>query len=102
MILLAHVAMIALAGTTGNVRLFQLLLSMSPHRAAALRVLAAWLTGNLFLGSQLTWILRPFIGSPGLPVQFLRADAFHGNFYEAVFRAISSHFNWLKRNSITL
>lgn len=87
-ILLAHVAVIALAGTTGNVRLFQLLLSLSPHRAAALRVLGAWLTGNLFLGSQLTWILRPFIGSPDLPVQFLRPNAFHGNFYEAIFRAI--------------
>jgi hypothetical protein len=87
-ILLAHVAVIALAGTTGNVRLLQLLLSLSAHRAAALRVLCAWLTGNLFLGSQLTWILRPFIGSPDLPVQFLRPDAFHGNFYEAVFRAI--------------
>ena len=71
-ILLAHVAAIAVAGTTGNVRLFQLLLSLSPHRAAALRVLGAWLTGNLFLGSQLTWIFRPFIGSPGLPVRFLR------------------------------
>src|SRR5580698_5163301 len=56
-ILLAHVAVIALAGTTGNVRLFQLLLSLSPHRAAALRVLGAWLAGNLFLGSQMTWIL---------------------------------------------
>lgn len=87
-ILLAHVAAIALAGTTGNVRLLQLLISLSPNRAAALRVLGAWLTGNLFLGSQLTWILRPFIGSPGLPVQFLRLNAFHGNFYEAVFRAL--------------
>jgi len=42
----------------------------------------------LFLGSQLSWILRPFIGAPGLPVQFIRADALHGNFYEAVFRAL--------------
>ncbi|HEV2318249.1 MAG TPA: hypothetical protein VGV18_00755 [Verrucomicrobiae bacterium] len=87
-ILLAHVAVIALAGATGNIRLFQLLLSWSPHRGSALRVLGAWLTGNLFPGSQLTWILRPFIGSPNLPVQFLRPNAFHGNFYQAVFRAI--------------
>ena len=87
-ILLVHVAVIALAGATGNVRLLQLLLSLSPKRAAALRVLGAWLTGNLFLGSQLTWILRPFIGSPDLPVQFLRANATRGNFYEAVFNAV--------------
>ncbi|HEX3626593.1 MAG TPA: hypothetical protein VH280_14355 [Verrucomicrobiae bacterium] len=87
-ILLAHVAAIALAGTAGNVRLLQLLESLSTRRAVALSVLGAWLTGNLFLGSQLTWILRPFIGSPNLPIQFLRPNAFQGNFYEAVFRAI--------------
>ena len=26
-------------------------------------------------------------GAPGLPVEFLRATAFKGNFYETVFRA---------------
>jgi hypothetical protein len=88
LILLAHVAVIALAGITGNVRLLQLLVRLSRNRAIAMRVLGAWMTGNLFLGTQLTWILRPFIGSPTLPVEFLRADAFHGNFYETVFRSI--------------
>jgi len=87
LILLAHVAVIALAGTTGNVRLLQLLVRLSSNRAIALRVLGAWLTGNLFLGTQLTWILRPFIGSPTLPVEFLRANAFHGNFYETIFHS---------------
>jgi hypothetical protein len=86
-ILLAHVMVIALAGITGNLRLMQLLVRLSNNRSTALRVLAAWLAGNLFLGTQLTWILRPFIGSPTLPVQFLRADAFHGNFYETVLRS---------------
>jgi hypothetical protein len=47
----------------------------------------AGVAANLFLGSQLSWILRPFIGSPGLEVAFLRPDAFRGNFFEAVFRA---------------
>ena len=51
-------------GTTGNVRLFQLLARLGGSRAVAFRVLFAWLAGNLFLGSQLSWILRPFIGSP--------------------------------------
>jgi len=57
------------------------------------RVLLAWLVGNLFLGSQLSWMLRPFIGSPGLRVEFLRSDAFSGNFYEAVFRSSLHLFN---------
>ena len=92
-ILLAHVAVIALAGITGNTRLFQLLARFGKSRAIAFRVLVAWLAGNLFLGSQLSWILRPFIGSPGLPVEFLRANAMHGNFYEAVFRAFTQLFN---------
>jgi hypothetical protein len=32
--------------------------------------------------------LRPFVGSPGLVVQFLRDDPMRGNFYEAVWRAL--------------
>lgn len=86
-ILSAHVLVIALAGTTGNARLFQLLHRLGNSRQIARQVLVAWLAGNLFLGSQLSWILRPFVGSPGLPVEFLRPNAFHGNFYETVFYA---------------
>ena len=85
---LIHVAVIAFAGTAGNVRLFQLLRRLGGSRAVARRVLFAWLAGNFFLGSQLSWMLRPFIGSPALPVQFLRAAALHGNFYENVFRSL--------------
>jgi hypothetical protein len=87
-IMLVHVVVITLAGTTGNIRLLQLLQSLSTKPGAATRVLLAWLAGNLFLGTQLTWILRPFIGSPNLPIQFLRANAFHGNFYEAIFHSL--------------
>jgi hypothetical protein len=53
----------------------------------------AWLAGNLFFGSQLTWILRPFIGAPGLPVEFVRATAFKGNFYETVFHSLMRLLN---------
>lgn len=91
-IMLTHVAVIALAGVSGNLRLSQLLGQLSENQAAARRVLVAWLAGNLFLGSQLSWILRPFIGSPGLPVEFFRATAFHGNFYEAVFHSLTNIF----------
>jgi len=90
-ILPAHVAVIALAGITGNVRLLQLLRRLGGP-AVARKVLLAWLAGNLFLGSQLSWILRPFVGSPQLPVQFLRADALHGNFYETVFHVCTQIF----------
>lgn len=92
-IMLAHVAIIAFAGVTGNVRLFQLLVKLG-GRYAALRVLCAWLAGNLLLGSQLSWNLRPFIGSPTLPVEFFRQNAFHGNFFEAVFHALRQIFQF--------
>lgn len=91
-ILLAHVLVIALAGMAGNVRLFRLLHRIGGSRAAAQRVLFAWLAGNLFFGSQLAWILRPFIGSPALPVEFFRKSALHGNFFEAVLRTFLQIF----------
>ena len=93
LIKLANVAVIAFAGTTGNARLFQLLARLGGSRAVALRVLFAWLVINLFLGSQLSWILRPFIGAPNLPMEFFRAAALHGNFYENVFQSLQQIFN---------
>jgi hypothetical protein len=92
-IMVGHVAVIAFAGVAANLRLYGMLRSLSPSRAVSIRVLLAWLAGNLFFGSQLCWILRPFIGSPTLPVQFLRETAFQGNFYETVFRSFLRGFN---------
>src|SRR6266446_1393647 len=85
---LTHVAVIAFAGLAANLRLVQLLRQLSGNPTIARRVLLAWLAGNLFFGSQLSWILRPFIGSPGLPVEFLRQTALQGNFYESVFHSV--------------
>jgi hypothetical protein len=92
-ILLVLVGAIAFAGLAANLRLLQWLRSQAGGGAIAWRVLIAWLAGNLFLGSQLSWVLRPFIGSPGLEVEFLRDTAFDGNFYEAVFRSAVRLFN---------
>lgn len=87
------VVVIAFAGIAANVRLLQLLRSLAGGRGSAVRVLFAWLAVNLFFGSQLSWILRPFIGSPNLPVEFLRANAFTGNFFEDVFTSTVRLFN---------
>ena len=89
LIKLAHVVMIAFAGIAGNARLFQLLTQLGGSQRVARRVLVAWLTVNLFLGSQLTWIARPFIGAPQLRVVFLREGALHGNFYENIFQTLT-------------
>ncbi|MSU57557.1 MAG: hypothetical protein EXS35_05160 [Pedosphaera sp.] len=91
LIKLLHVVVIAFAGIAGNVRLFQLLAQLGGSRRVAQRVLLAWLAVNLFLGSQLTWIARPFIGAPRLPVVFLREHALSSNFFENVFQTL----DWL-------
>ena len=91
LMLVTHVSVIAFAGIAANLRLLQLLRRLS-NVTVARKVLFAWLAGNLFLGSQSSWILRPFIGSPRLPIEFLRSDAFHGSFYDALFSAVREIF----------
>ena len=43
-------------------------------------LLRAWLAIYAFVGIQMGWVLRPFIGSPDAPTQFFRQDAW-GNAY---------------------
>jgi len=78
---------VALAGTIGNVRLLPLLRQWAGNRAVARNVLLAWLAGNLFLGSQICWVLRPFIWDARRPVEFIGPDGWHGSFFETLFQA---------------
>jgi hypothetical protein len=50
--------------------------------------LFAWLLSNLFLGSQICWVVRPFIWDPVGPVRFIGREYFNGSFYETVFEAL--------------
>jgi len=86
--LLTHVSLIAIAGLVGVVRLAKLLESYTHSRSVARVTLGAWIAGNAFLGCQFSWVLRPFFGSPGLEVAFLRDDPMQGNFLEAVWSAM--------------
>jgi hypothetical protein len=83
-----HVVIIAFAGVVANLRLGQLLRHISGRAEVGRNVLVAWLAGNLLLGSQLCWILRPFFGAPYLEVQFLRPNPLQGNFFETVFSSL--------------
>lgn len=89
---LATVAFIAFAGVMANVRLLPLLRELSGSSVVASRVLFAWLAGNLLLGSQVIWLLRPFVGNPNIPVEFYTVHAFESNFFEAVFDALCRLF----------
>ncbi|WP_395741892.1 hypothetical protein [Prosthecobacter sp.] len=86
--LLSNTAVIAFAGIIANHKLLRLIEAFSGSAAAAQRTLVAWLAGNLFVGAQLSYILRPFFGNPALPVAFLRPEPFDGTFYEAVWSMI--------------
>lgn len=92
-LLLTTVATVAFAGVVSNVRLLRMLQSLTANPSVARRILVAWLATNLLLGTQLSWIARPFFGHPNLPVQFLRADAFNGNFFEATLFAARRVFH---------
>lgn len=52
-------------------------------------LLWVWLTMYGFVGIQMAWLFRPFIGTPGVPIRFFRENAFTGgNAYEVVFRLL--------------
>lgn len=89
-ITLLHVLFIAIAGTIANIKLFKLLKTHLNNQALAKSLLIAWLVGNMILGCQMSWILRPFIGSPNLEVQFLRPKPLDGNFYIDVYNKIKT------------
>ena len=49
-------------------------------------LLAGWLVVYAFVAIQMAWVLRPFIGDPLQPPQFLRPEVFSQNAYEVVAR----------------
>jgi len=51
-------------------------------------MLRAWFVVYAFVGIQMGWVLRPFIGDPGSPVQFFRSESW-GNAY-----VIVAHMMW--------
>jgi hypothetical protein len=79
---------VALAGVIGNLRVLPLLQRWAGNTKVARNVLLAWLAGNLLLGSQICWVMRPFIWDPARPVEFIGREYFHGSFFETVFQAV--------------
>jgi hypothetical protein len=62
----------SIAGHTTLRRMYRPLIAAdSRHR----RMYVVWLVLYVFVGIQMAWVLRPFIGAPDLPVQFFRRDA---------------------------
>jgi hypothetical protein len=81
--------MFAIASLSSHIvlrRLYQPLIARNPRHKLLLRL---WLTMYVFVGIQMGWVLRPFVGNPGLPTQFLREDSW-SNAYVAIARIISN------------
>lgn len=54
--------------------------------------LAGWALLYAFFAIQLAWVLRPFLGTPGYPVEFFRATAFEQNAYVVLFEHFARLF----------
>ncbi len=95
-ILLIHILIIAYAGVMANIRLFGFLKKLTGNRSLARRILIVWLATNMFLGTQLSWLLSPFVGLPHVRVIFLQEHPFERNFFEYAFeRAINLIYEFL-------
>ena len=53
-------------------------------------VFACWMVVFAVVGAQMGWVLRPFIGHPGLPFEWFRERK--SNFFEAVLNALQGLF----------
>ncbi|MFN0132666.1 MAG: hypothetical protein ACKVW3_09085 [Phycisphaerales bacterium] len=85
--LLFNAAMFTIATALGQIILLRryrpLVRANQRHRF----MLWTWVTLYAFVGIQLGWMLRPFVGSPNMPVRFLRDEPF-SNAYVVVLRLI--------------
>jgi hypothetical protein len=84
---LFNAAMFAIAGFAGQYLLrenYRPLAAKNPRHTLMRR---AWLGAYAFVGIQMGWVLRPFIGDPKIPVTFFRDEAWD-NAYVIVFRMI--------------
>jgi hypothetical protein len=60
------------------------LIARNPRHRVMVRT---WLLLYAFVGIQMGWVLRPFLGQPGRPVTFFREDAW-GNAYVVIVETV--------------
>lgn len=77
----------AVASISAQLVLKQLYRPLIAKNPMHLRLLKAWIVIYGFVGIQMGWTLRPFIGSPNAPTQFFRQEAW-GNAYLELYRII--------------
>ena len=77
-------ALATLAGHAALLRRTRAARESMPAVRAAVR---GWSVAYALVGIQLAWLLRPFVGAPGLPTRFLREDAW-GNAYVHLMKTV--------------
>ncbi len=87
-ILVTHITILALAGLAGNGALLAGLRRTTRPACPSTLLFLIWVLAFAFVGCQMSWILRPFVGSPFYPVAFMRPDCLDRNFYEFVFAEV--------------
>jgi hypothetical protein len=94
---LLNVAIFAVAGLLGIVFLYQgmKVVSVAELEGASTRkwVLFFWMFVYAFVGSQMAWTVRPFIGAPNTTFELFRQLG--GNFYTDVFRSLGEILGYL-------
>src|SRR6185312_10306695 len=87
---LPNVGVFAVAGIIGVLFLVQgmrvVSTSGSDEAAARLIVVRLWILVYAFVGSQVAWTLRPFVGAPSMQFELFRQLG--GNFYTNIFASI--------------
>lgn len=81
---LMHTAFVAGSGLAGSLTLLRGLRATRRPRDVVARVYLSWVLAYAFVGGEVAWALRPFVGSVYFPVVFLRDDALSGNVYEFI------------------
>ena len=62
---------------------------MAPEGQSWKGILGIWMVLYVFVGTQLAWILRPFIGNPESPFVWFRGKS--GSFIDTVLRALGDY-----------
>jgi len=94
---LLNVAIFAISGFMGVVFLYQgmKVVSADENEGATARkwILVMWMFVYAFVGSQMAWTLRPFVGAPQYPFELFRQLG--GNFYTNVMYSIGEILGFL-------
>lgn len=90
--LLMNMLVFAAASAVGQVALRRFYAPLVARDPTHRRVLRVWIVVYAFIGVQLGWVLRPFVGTPGVDTTFLRENAWGNAYLEVwtiVLRALS-------------